>query len=101
MANAIMEFLQLKGTDAFKADKDKFFNHPLDMIIDGVMAKGFIQDVSRTYTANQHVLEVVVLHKESSRIFIITKTCVAPPDCEINWDTVQCATNVEGGSAVA
>ncbi len=96
MNDAIMRFLAAKGTDAFKQDEDKFFDYPMQAVVDGKQDTLYINDVVREYDDKQHKLTVIAIHRGlEDTIFTITKTCVAPPDCIIDWDTVHCATSIE------
>ena len=58
-----MRFLADKQTDAFKADKDKFFDYPMQAVVKGKVSTLFINDVERTYDANRHTIRVVTIHR--------------------------------------
>ena len=89
---AIMGFLAAKGTEEFKNDKDKFNDFPIDLVVGGKQQTGYIQDVERKFSKNKHSVKVVVLIAGS--ILVVEKSCVAPEGCEIDWDTVQCTTEI-------
>ena len=95
MNKSIMEFVAIKETPEFKVDQDKFFDYPLQAVVNGKQDTLYIQDVEREFTNDEHKLTVVCLHKgeKEDTIYTITKTCIAPKGCVIDWDNVHCATS--------
>lgn len=91
-----MAFLEAKETENFKADHDKFFDFPIDMVIGGENKKAYIQDANREHDVHTHTLTVSLLHKVKDGVMYLTivKTCFAPKGCEIDWDKVTCSTQI-------
>lgn len=68
----------------------------------GELKKGWIEDVETNVekvnkVQEQFTLKVVVLHEDKETFSIIRKTCLAPIGCEVDWETVHCAFEIENG----
>lgn len=94
MTNAITSFLKAKDTEEYKSNNDKFFDHQMELMVEGKQKILYIQDITRSFNSRTHTMEIVLLDKDYGNIYVVTKTCIAPPDCEINWDTLHCATTI-------
>lgn len=93
MKNSIMSFLAFKETSEYKKDEDKFYDYPVAVVVKGKPDVLYIQDVRRTHNNGKHTLKVILLHSDGVA-YIVTKTCIAPDNCAIDWDLVQCATTI-------
>ena len=96
MIHAIKNFLKEKETEAFKNDKDKYKDFPIQFTNSGnELETGFIQDAAETVEGNLHILEVIVLKKDNTA-FRFIKKCKKPADCPaIDWDAVHCAYTIK------
>lgn len=93
--NPITELLAAKADKSLYRDDDRFENYPITFATpDGTLVEGFLQDAETSVSGDTHELKAVVLHSDRTRFYVLTKTCVKPPDCDLNWDTVHCATEV-------
>ncbi len=91
--NPIKEFLKAKGTVEFVADENKWEKYPMQIVVEGEVKTAFIQDADKSHNDEEHVL--VVLLMVEGKVFKVVKVCQAPVTCEIDWDTVTCATTIE------
>lgn len=88
----IKKFLKLKYTKAFKDDDNKMLKYPIDYVdTDGYVKQGFIQDVVEEIQGNAHILTVVILSEDKTKLVEIEKTCKAAKGCTVDWDSVHCA----------
>ena len=92
--NSIMNFIEAKQTLQYLTDEYKFEDYPIHLIVNGENQVGYIQDVIREHSDNVHTLTVIVTLK--SKFIEIVKTCIAPPECKIDWDIVHCTTEISG-----
>lgn len=103
--NPIMNFIEAKAKPDFLKDEDRLTDFPIKVSnpISNNIDTMYIQDVDRRSMKDSHLLEVTVLHitdDQFVRLFVISKRCVAPPDCHIDWDTVVCATSISWKSKI-
>lgn len=99
MKQSIQRFLEIKKTEEYQLDEDKFEDFPVQFKNEfGELETGFIQDAEQSTSSEGlvHNLEVVLLCKRRTgdRIVSIKKTCIAPPDCALDWDAVHCAYDI-------
>lgn len=105
MKNPIMKFIKAKSKASWPIDEHTMYDHPIEVSnpVTNDIDTMYIQDVERLVNKDNHLLQVSVLHvdeQQRARLYVISKRCVAPPDCEIDWDTVQCATSISWQSLV-
>jgi len=95
MKQPIKDFLIAKETEAFKNDKDKYNDYPVQFTNnEGMLETGYIQDAQENVDGDLHELEVVILKKDNTA-FRFVKTCKKPKDCpSIDWDIVHCAYSI-------
>lgn len=95
MENQIDKFLKYKSTPGYEENKNKFESFSiLYQGLDGFLDLGFIQDANVEVNNYEHKLTVVILNSSKTEFFTIVKTCKAPEECIIDWDTVQCKTEI-------
>jgi len=98
MQNPITQILSDKEAPEFKSKSNKFFDYPIQFQgPDNIIRDGYLQDARITYDDPTFKMELVVLVGQMGgrgQLYAITKTCIAPPDCDINWDTLHCAQTV-------
>jgi len=98
----IEQLLADKESKKFKEDQDKFRDYPIQFVADdNHLREGFLQDAIEREIAtgikgkkSQYKLALIILSIEEDKIYTVTKTCIAPVDCNIQWSTVQCRTNI-------
>ncbi len=101
-----MAFLAAKKSDSFHTDEDRFFDYPMLVATKTGPAEVYIQDVE-TYTAKvglleRHTLKIAVLRRfppdgpmpAYDVLYLVEKICIAPSDCDVDWDRMHCATMI-------
>ena len=90
----IRKFLEKKQDKAWFNNRT-FEDFPIEFQNEeGELEQGWLQDAVEEISGNNYSLEVVVLRK-NGKAFLFEKTCKAPVDCEIDWDSVHCAYNIK------
>jgi len=90
----LMEFLKAKQTQAFKDDVDKFEKYPYYFTHKDKLTFAYIQDAEERISDTTYELILVLMNKARTQTVIISRKCIAPVGCVINWDNVHCAYNI-------
>lgn len=98
----IQKFLQIKKTKEYIKDDNKFYKYQIDLVIDNVFQTWYIQDAETKLEKikymsadfEKHTLKAVIMNKEGV-IKVLTKECKAPVGCNVDWDKVHCAFDLE------
>ncbi len=73
------------------ADNDGFEQYPIQIIVNGNLIDGWLNDAVETVDDCSYKLELIVLNKNRKEFHTITKECQAPEGCVVDWDLVHCA----------
>lgn len=60
---------------------------------DGFLQQGKALDVVAETFNDYHTLSIIFQDEEGA-YYLITKKCLAPPGCLVDWDEVHCAFNL-------
>lgn len=87
---SITNFLIDKSTDSIKREEGKEFeNYPIDVVLDGQLKKGYIQDAKQEIQGRFYQLTMIIM--AGGTLYTIRKQCLAPEGCQVDWDNIHCA----------
>lgn len=90
----IKKFLN-KKSELNKGETIEMFDYPINFTDpNGFITSGYLQDVIEIKYENTYTLKCSILSKDKTEIFLLTKTCKAPDNTIIDWDTLSCPTNI-------
>ena len=98
----IFDYLQAKVSEEFREDQDKIRDYPMFVQVGETPTQVFIQDAhTREFVDSDgldtHELTVLLWREEGDdKLFKIIKTCKAPKGCQVQWDKIECATELVG-----
>lgn len=94
MDNVIKTFLYDKGRGKLDNEEHKFNKYSIQFVHNNVLINGYLQDVKQTIDKQQYSLELVILGSDNSTLYTVTKSCVAPEGCLVDWDSIHCSYNI-------
>lgn len=103
MNNPITNFIKASQSQAFKEDRDKFYDYPIQVNALSNIHTMYIQDVDIDIKEGVHTLTVICLYKADGedRVVHIIKRCTLPTTCiRMDWDNVVCATALSWQSKI-
>ena len=94
MNTPILDFLKAKSRRFDGDNTDKYYQYPITITDhENRVVEAFIQDAVITVEKENFNLDMIVIaqYEEKEQALSISKNCIAPEGCMIDWDTLHCA----------